>query len=291
MKTDISIIKPDGSLVADVPGTEVSWFAFLRLSRAVNSKVGGWNSKTHWKSRGLTILTAPASASFVQKWTAASLSSKTDPKPRKRDFRFRSKMSQSRKSACDLALDVAEKKNLNECAENGLNALLFDQFALSKKRVFYDFGKFLSYEIPLAAESVGQLKIDLFGFGVDKPDGTRFVTIVELKNGKNHGDSPLMALVESICYATQLVRCKRYFTKEVHNLAGELKFDDVVDHFKVIKLVIAAPEAYWKHWGEPAEIEPEMQVIVSRVNAGFGGQCKVTLHCHKLTADDIGVGR
>ncbi len=100
--------------------------------------------------------------------------------------------------------------------------------------------KKLTYELPLCAESDGLLRADLVHF-VPVPENG-LVEIIELKKGlgKNQNesrDSPLMALVEAICYGLQLLRCW-------DDLQKELKMDLDVEPFEIkhLHLILAAPD-------------------------------------------------
>jgi hypothetical protein len=242
-----SMIGNDGGL--RVPAKRVTWFQFLQLSRVTNSKLAGWNSWKHWKERGLNILAEPK---ILHAWTANSISlaKNARPTPRHSDFMFDRQFSESRK---------AVKKG----SENFLNAKLF-----ASGTRFPGSGEIIGYEIPLAAEAEGQLKIDLFGFGEGVDGG--FVSIIELKKAGNKSDSPLLALTETICYGIQMIRCKNYLLKDKvlqnKGIGGA--------HLNNIHLILAAPEAYWEHWAGKdwagGEIENRMRGIVSSVSNALG---------------------
>src|SRR5207253_26236 len=101
-------------------------------------------------------------------------------------------------------------------------------------------GESIGYEIPLAAESDGQLKVDILAIGQDKSS----LEIIELKKAKNKSDSPLMALTEAICYGIQAVRCQDYLVSDPHLIEKSV----FKAHFKSIRLILAAPNAYWISW-------------------------------------------
>ena len=124
--------------------------------------------------------------------------------------------------------------DLRKLSENEINARLFHD---GKHGLW---GTSIGYEIPLAAESDGQLKVDIFAIGKDAVS----LEIIELKRAENKCDSPLMALTEAICYGIQVVRCRDSLLVDLvqkEKLVSE-------EHFHRIRLVLAAPEAYWNHW-------------------------------------------
>jgi len=230
------MIGDDGELF--VPAKAVTWFQFLQLSRLTNSEEAGWNSKSYWVERGLGRLSKP----ILQRWTKNSLASNVRPKPRTTSFCFGRKMSDQREAT-------------REGSENFLNAKLFmDETPLPGA------GKFLGYEIPLAAESNGQLKIDLLGHGNDA--GAAFISIVELKKAGNQKDSPLLALTEAICYAIQVIRCKEALLKD----AALREKGITAAHFQNIRLILAAPKEYWEYWGGKNS-ENQLREIVDSVSS------------------------
>jgi len=155
-----------------------------------------------------------------------------------------------RKSDRAKLLNEAKAKlteGINSLSENHLSILLYD-------KQISQWGNLIGYEIPLAAESEGQLKIDLLGKGITTE---RYVSIVELKQADNKNDSPLMALTEAICYGLQLGRCRK-------KLLAELKVED----FKIIRLILAAPSEYWSHWEfkKHPDCSKKMNAIVESVS-------------------------
>ena len=94
----------------------------------------------------------------------------------------------------------------------------------------------------------------------------RQLDIIELKQAKNTSNSPLMALVEGICYGLQLWRCRNAILKEGKGAGLKLRPDD----FKTLNLTIAAPEKYWHYWqctGEQAkDVVKKMKTILTEVN-------------------------
>lgn len=267
------MISKDGSLSIIVPGQKVTWFQFLQASRVTNSVNDGWNSKSYWFDRGLNLLPA----STVDMWTRNSLDEDALPKPRKAEFKLKRKETMERSAAAIKGRDKMALKL--KMTENELNAVLF------KINWPAAWGKAVSYEVPLADESDGQLKIDLIGYGADKSLGERFISIIELKRADNTSDTPLMALTETICYAIQLVRCRKSFD-------GEFKRDD----WRTMRLVLAAPETYWRNWSSNKsnwriDLRPRidaMREIVNRVSKILS--YKICFEIHSLTCQDGLVG-
>ena len=250
------MIGGDGSL--RVPAKSVTWFQFLQLSRLTNSEQGGWDSLSHWETRGLEKL---LNAEPLQAWTRNSLHSKTRPVPRKKNFRFN-----ERQSGRGSSFMTAAAKNLtvgiDKLNENQLNSLLFHQ---NKLQVW---GRLIGYEIYLADEAENQLKIDLLG------KGEGFISIVELKQGKNRGHSPLMMLTEVICYAIQLIRCKA-------GLQAEYEFGD----FQTIRLNLAAPDTYWNYWRpKRGNCLEKLENVVSQASVELA--CNLKLEIHSINYKD-----
>jgi hypothetical protein len=237
-----SFINPGGSLSVQIPADEVNWFDFLWFSRRTKSPRGGWNNKSNWRAWGLDVLTACATTEVIAKWTAQSLSADDAylPKPRSGDFMFGREHSVRRKMLEPAFMDYPSP--LEQATENELSYAVFHG----------GFGRLqplqginlIGYEVPLAADSEGQLKVDLFGLS----EAPGAIEIVELKNAKNHSDSPLIALTEAICYGLQALRCKK------HLLECD-KLSDKAYAFAHIRLTILAPASYWKYWcgGDNAE--------------------------------------
>ena len=131
---------------------------------------------------------------FIEKWTKSSLETKAAPIPRTDDFRFEDRQ----KTLSDRG------PRGKEFSENWLNFNL-SLFLYELKRPPSQPLRLVTYELPLAAVSDGQLKADIVVF-----DQAGFVEIIELKKSGVEGDpvTPLMALTEAICYTLQLVRCR-----------------------------------------------------------------------------------
>ena len=256
---NISTIGDDGSIL--LPSKAVTWFEFLAISRLTNSDYGGWNSKSYWLERGLNRL----STEIVYKWTENSLSEKALPKPRKRDFKLERAETAARLEAEQSGTKSLMDSGINDLTENKLNAVLH-----TKDHWPCAWGSFLSYEVPLADESDGQLKIDLLG------TGDKSLSIVELKQAKSPSNTPLMALIEALCYSIQIIRCKK-------------NLPDKHQAFERIRIIIAAPEAYWNQWNSKKHPEwspkmwlPTLADIIAAVNQKLPGEVKLSLEMYSL---------
>jgi len=131
--------------------------------------------------------------------------------------------------------------------------------------------KQLTYELPLCADAEGLLRADLVCFSPK----SGLVEIVELKKGLKNGeaegrDTPLMALVEAICYGLQLLRCWSALQPELNQHLNIEPFEP-----KHMHLILAAPY-FGKDCNPAGSGSPDMSVeqakklraIVSKVNAG-----------------------
>ena len=228
---------------------DVTWFRFLQASRITNSIEGGWNSKSYWeevlKSLGYK------GGAFLEMWTKNSLMPKTPPLPRGKEFMFSRIASPERELLMNQG-SLRKEDDLSRLSENALNARLFkdDEHGL--------WGERLGYEIPLAPESDGQLKVDIVAIGKDGCS----LQVIELKQATNTGDSPLMALTEAICYGIQLVRCRDSLLND-----PILKEHSVsVEHFRSIRVMLVAPRQYWRHWKWQRELAQPMKNIIASVN-------------------------
>jgi hypothetical protein len=263
MKSE-SMIGGDGSLTIRLRGQDVTWFQFLQTARLTNSNHGGWNSKTHWHGRGLKVLTPE----LVDLWTKNSLAENALPTPREAKFKLQRQPTTQRSNAAISGRDKMGKEQ--GITENELNAALYSM----KWPVAW--GKRVSYEVPMAAESDGQLKIDLLGYGEDEMQHKRFISIIELKRANNKSDSPLMALTEAICYAIQLARCKNKWKDEFKDFDKEFDLDDC----RTIRLVLAAPGKYWKYWNSREHVSyvEAMQGIVNRLIGPLSHNIRLEIH-------------
>jgi hypothetical protein len=241
------MIHPDGRLDVQIPVGEVTWFSFLAASRLVTSEKGGWNSKRHWVKRGLDKLAPDGMAApFIARWTRNSLEPEAAPYPRANDFQIALRLDALRRNTRGRA-GSPKKESENELNWN-LSRWIDDRCGVQvdpkRKRV-------ATYELPLAAESTGQLKADVVVF-----DRCGLVEIVELKRSASESpDNPLLALVEGTCYALQLLRC---WSKLAPCLQAETS-GSWPRPIQTISIVLAAPD-YWdccKHARRP------------------GGECKI----------------
>ena len=264
-----TFFESDGSLQVTIPHDDVTWIDFLTNSRRLNSLEGGWDFQTTWKDRGLDQL---LNAKFLGQWTDTSLhDSKTHPRPRPADFKLGRVFTDEREAAAD----ACDPMQIAHCSENSLNARLFQNFGISpsghrtncKPNPFS--GPLLGYEVPLCDDSDGQLKIDLLARGSVPVQ----LEIIELKQANNTNNSPLMALVEGICYGLQLWRCQKAFRVESAALARSSNAEEFKlqpAHFDILNLTIAAPKLYWSRWnciGEEAiKINGKMKEILTKVN-------------------------
>jgi hypothetical protein len=132
---------------------------------------------------------------------------------------------------------VTETANLETASENALNYGLVRGAEKNNVKI--------SYEVPLAGESDGQLKADLMVFHAANGQ-LNTVEIVELKKAAGT-DSPLMALIASICYAIQFIRCWDTRNSKLRDEIGEfLGVGLKASRPNTIRLILAAPGSYWK---------------------------------------------
>lgn len=266
-RTTKSFITSDGGLKVCLEAREVTWFEFLWFSRGITSTDGGWDSKSNWWEWGVQKLigTAPES---LELWTKNSLKKTSLPRPRSGSFMLDREHSDRR---CDLKQSFSEK-TVENATENELSYALYEG-GLGKLKPLAD-TRLLGYEIPLAGDSEGQLKVDLFGISaIDDA-----IEIIELKRARNQTDSPLIAFTEAICYALQTLRCQE-------SLLNELKLKGCEKAFGQINLKILAPASYWKYWSylpgtklDPVTIRRNFQIILDRVNVGIVGNTEEGVH-------------
>jgi hypothetical protein len=196
-----------------------------------------------------------------------SLKNDALPAPRKRlDFRF------DRKWERDHLLQRAP--DLDRHSENWLNAVLFKEHLCNTP---LSWGKLVGYEIPLADETQGQLKVDLVGVG--KEGNRTFFSLVELKRARNKTDSPLMALIEVICYAIQIIRSRDFLIQDLRLAAEGLcsRHD-----FREIRMVLAAPDKYWRNWILQEHVR-KMGRIVTLVNETIAScGCQLSLYFYEI---------
>lgn len=197
-------------------------------------------------------------------WTEASTKAdpKTKPLPRSRGFMLNRHATVKRDkelSRGKLKNDISklDSEAFGKLSENQLNwsCYLHGLEALQPTDIW-------GYEIPLAAESAGQLKVDLLKIrpNVQSETPSADVEIVELKKADG-SNSPVEALVQSICYLCQLSRCWEYLTKTKE--AASLQ--DIPWNRSSVRLILAAPDAYWKKWKFRQDDAKNMLKIVKSV--------------------------
>lgn len=229
-----SIIRHDGSILVAWKAKDVTWQTVLQAARAANSEQGGWNNKEFWEELGLNQLTELANGKvagreFLKQWTLQSLDKDALPLPRRSKFRIDLREKAKGDGRRGSGEPVAAKFGIvREPAdeEHRLNWWLYMAQRSEKKK--------LTYELPLCAESDGLLRADLVHF---VPENDGLVEIIELKKGQTEGrDSPLMALVEAICYGLQLLRCWSALQPELNQHLKVEPFEP-----KHLLLILAAP--------------------------------------------------
>jgi len=246
-KQGMKMITADGGLKVTVGSEDVTWFRFLQASRTTNSLEGGWNSKSHWGEMLNSL--GCKDGGFLEQWTENSLANGQTPAPREEQFMFQRDLS-TRRGPLMEGEPLRKGTSLADLSENEINARLFNDAAHGL------WGKSIGYEIPLARESVGQLKVDIIAIGKDGCS----LEIIELKQATNTGDSPLMALTEAICYGIQAVRCRG-------SILNDLKEPSMsTEHFGRIRLMLVAPRQYWEHWKWKRELAEPMRNIIASVN-------------------------
>ena len=269
-----TFFKDSGDLEVEMPAKRVRWIDFLTYSRLLNSKSDekGWNSKTHWIKRGLEPL---SKLEAVRTWTKNSVKNKkTYPRPREGNFNLTRKFSDNREKAaveCD-------RLSIDKCNENSLNSRLFQRFSGPSAPADSPFPEatLLAYEVPLCDDSDGQLKVDLLGLLRRK--NSYNISVIELKQATSPSNSPLLALVECICYGLQIIRCQKQMIVEYNRIIKAKKMEDcnLINkfHFNSISLVIAAPENYWRYWecledSPKKKVREDMKSLIAAVNAGL----------------------
>lgn len=248
-----SFVTDEGELNVILDLEEITWFEFYWFSRAMPSPAGGWDFREYWWERGVQKL---AEREFIKKWTENSLDQNVLPRPRTNEFKF----DRNPKDRSRLGESLKLRASLDEATEHELNYGLFNGgFGIKLP----DGIRPLGYEIPLAKESDGQLKVDLFGVSTRGPA----IEIVELKKANNENNSPLLALTEAICYALQTLRCMDALLKE----------EQLKEHrkaFEQINITILAPARYWGYWSardglDRNLIQDKLGTIVKYVEVGI----------------------
>ena len=270
--SDTESLFKEKNVTISVPHKKVTWFNILNWERDMNANQGGWDFKEDdiWKKRALNwmsvegIRSGKEQPSPVVQWTKASTSIPPDRKPIPRTDKFmliRSDKPIDQLSRGSLKNDISNVDD-TECgklSENQLNwsCYLYGRTELSRDVTW-------GYEVPLAAESSGQLKVDLLR--IARVGEVADVEIVELKNADG-ANSPVEALVQSICYLCQLSRCWESLTKpeEATSLKG------VQWKNASVRLILAAPDAYWSKWKCTKNEAGPMRRIVETVGDALEG--------------------
>jgi len=191
-----------------------TWQIVLQEGRNTKSPDGGWNYKRYWIDRGLEEM-LPKNH-FVE-WTYNSL--KTE-------------------DAREKSFQIADRIKALECGERGKDGTptkeTENEFNWKLSKYLHKHQYIFTYELPLKSSRENQLIADVAMFGAESHQ----VEICELKIGDNNKDSPLLAFVELMCYATELTKCWDDLSKELPH-----PFD-----LRVMNLIIAAPTVYWEYW-------------------------------------------
>jgi len=230
-----SIIKEDGSIVIQISANKVNWQKILQSARITNWKNGGWNSKSYWISHGLEAISA-IHDDILMRWTENSL---VDGSKRVRTDKY-----------------MFRHENLDEGKERGTVG--------SENRINWNLSKYIwektgknkadtkvTFELPLTDEKENQLKADIVIFHKQKK---ATVDILEIKKSNNNSDSPLLAVIEGLCYALQIICCWENLIKE-RELVGLKELSD-------INIIVAAPEGYWDYWYKsPADNEEKEKIF------------------------------
>jgi hypothetical protein len=286
--TDQPTMFTDKNVSIQVPHQKVTWFNILGWERDMNANQGGWNFKDndYWIKRGLDWMfdasQTEGNNSPIAQWTTASMKQSVKPEPRQKGFRLLrhpdTNGDHSNLHRGSEGNPLANKiENIQSASENQLNWSCY--LNEPKNNTVW------AYEIPLAAEKSGQLRMDLFHISTG-PNG-KVIEIIELKDADGK-DSPLMALVESICYLCQLTRCwkaLRADTKE--DSLKDLSLQDCE-----IQLILAAPNEYWENaCGRAKRFEDEhfkkMKKIVEVVGNSLKVKPQLFIADVKLTEDGL----
>jgi hypothetical protein len=92
-----------------------------------------------------------------------------------------------------------------------------------------------------------------------------------------------MALTEAICYSIQIERCREYLRKEGLDVNN-----------KTIRLILAAPDQYWTHWGSDKHMDfsgmvNRMTNIVESVAEILSPSFKLKLELFSLRYEKDGI--
>ncbi|PJZ89044.1 hypothetical protein [Leptospira levettii] len=230
-----SMIQKDGSLKIENSSKKADWYEFFYYSRHLNSKFGGWNFKSYWKSDALEKLSS--NEIIIETYTKNTIQNINPARPlREKDFM--------------LKRDLVEKRGAED-SENLLNFNLFNHLQNSNES-FQSIG----YEIPLVATNESQLKVDLFAIQKE----TQHPNIIEIKRKDNTDDSPLFGIVEAITYGFQFWKCQNFIKREyTGHYSEELNCD-------VIHLSLIAEEDYFKYWNFESKDIENVKKIIQTIN-------------------------
>jgi len=231
---------------------EETWFSILSRSRdtKVNSKSGAWDSKTHWITRGLDKC---LNSNIVKTCTQESLIG-DNHSPRENLFKLnREHTSEDRKKYSNQGIT-----DIDIMREDHINTILFNNY--QENKTFNDYN-ILTYEFPLGSKRGNELLVDLLS--INKSD--KKIGLIELKKASNEDNSPLLALVELICYGIQFIKSKEFIQSEME------KLDD--EYFNRIGLFLVAPEKYWGYW-KIDTIKNRLEDIVTAVNSALSNKGK-----------------
>jgi len=222
------ILSSDG-LVLDLKPNYLDWEA-LKFSATINSKKGGWNYKRYF-------LIALESMLDWEKGVFKSITTNTTVP--QREYEFFADRSNS------------EETKINDPDEEGENAFeraIYNTYGLKKTTKPLNVGgsdyKVLTYQLPLVPKDGAAFKnIDLLAY-----DSKKYLAIMELKKGGNHGDSPLFAIFESMVYYKVLHGNWARFKEPLAVRLKDYGFDAPQNEPKY-KIMIMAPKSYWEYWG------------------------------------------
>ena len=258
----ILTIHENGRISIDLDVTLANWFAFLRLSRDLNSNQGGWdnvNGRSNWVKA-----TGSIGREIASEWTKNSLADEPSYAPEPRLSKFHLGMRPNFQNNHDRARGELTKMN----PEDRFKFRIFNEYC-GKDDPQY---RMIGYEVPLYKTMESKRRIDLVGL-----DYENHLHIYELKisTAKGNSNSPLMALVEAIGYGIQFLRCIKNTTCTFEQELRK-KSDCVMDKKRII-LHIVANVKYWNYWlkkGESQSALVQFNEIVEGINnavkkAGF----------------------
>lgn len=230
-----------------------TWFSILSRSRDtnINSKNGAWDSPTHWIERGLDKC---LNSNMVKTCTQKSLIG-DNHSPRESMFKLNREHTSDRDKYSKQGIT-----DIDAMREDWINTILFDSY---HDKIKFNGYNILTYEFPLGSQRGNELLVDLLSINkLDKKIG-----LIELKQANNKNNSPLLALVELICYGIQFIKSQEFILKEMKELDNE--------YFNRIGLFMVAPEKYWKYW-QIDTIKNRIEDIVTAVNSALSNEAKPT---------------